>query len=129
MTKLIYLATILNQSTSPTCTNKTLAAKKTKVVELLEYNEAGENSAQLRRLLQLWGSRLPRKAQLAQMGDVESWDDILMSRLTVLTITNVERERELAHSILMSRLTVLTIPNAIQLTVTYTASNMATACL
>jgi hypothetical protein len=55
------------------------------VVELLEYNEAGENTEELRRLLQLWDSRLPRKTQL---GDVESWDAILMSRLTVLTIVN-----------------------------------------
>ena len=44
----------------------------------------------MRRLLQQWDSRLPRKAQL---GDVESWDAILMSRLTVLTIAN-EKDRE-----------------------------------
>jgi hypothetical protein len=83
------------------------------VVELLEYNEAAENTEQLRRLLQLWDSRLPRKAQL---GDVESWDAILMSRLTVLTIANekdreIKRDRERARAILMSRLTVLTIVN------------------
>jgi hypothetical protein len=34
-----------------------------------------------RQLMRLWGSRLPRKAQL---GDVESWDAILVSRLTLL---------------------------------------------
>ncbi len=67
------------------------------LVELLEYNEAGENTEQLRRLLQQWDSRLPRKAQL---GDVESWDAILMSRLTVLTTPNqrdAESERESAR--------------------------------
>ncbi len=83
------------------------------VVELLEYNEAGENTEELRRLLQLWDSRLPRKTQL---GDVESWDAILMSRLTVLTIPNEKdteskRDRESARAIFMSRLTVLTIVN------------------
>ena len=64
------------------------------MVEFFEYNEAGENTEDLRRLLQLWDSRLPRKTQL---GDVESWDAILMSRLTVLTILNLgDRERDSA---------------------------------
>jgi len=52
-----------------------------KMVELQEYSEAGEDVEKLRKLMKLWGSRLPHKAQL---DDVESWDSILVSRLTLL---------------------------------------------
>ena len=52
-----------------------------KVVELSEYNEASESVDKWRQLIQLWGTRLPSKAQL---GDVESWDAILVSRLMLL---------------------------------------------
>ena len=52
-----------------------------KVVELSEYNEASESVDKWRQLIRLWGTRLPSKAQL---GDVESWDAILVSRLMLL---------------------------------------------
>ena len=52
-----------------------------KVVELSEYNEASESVDKRRQLIRLWGTRLPSKAQL---GDVESWDAILVSRLMLL---------------------------------------------
>ena len=58
-----------------------------KVVELLEFNEAGDDLEKLQQLMKLWGSRLPRKSQL---GDIESWDSILVSRLTLLRGMSVD---------------------------------------
>ena len=63
-----------------------------KVVELLEYIETGDDLEKQRRLMRYWESRLPRKAQ---MGDVESWDTILLSRLALLQrISSDERLRD-----------------------------------
>jgi len=58
-----------------------------KVVELLEFNEAGDQVEKQLELVRLWGSRVPRKSQL---GDVESWDAILMSRLTLLRAMSID---------------------------------------
>ena len=58
-----------------------------KVVELSEYNEASDGVDKKRQLIRLWGTRLPSKAQL---GDIESWDAILVSRLTLLRAMSVD---------------------------------------
>ena len=50
------------------------------IVQILEYNEMGIDGKS-RQLMTLWGSRLPRKGQ---MGDAESWDAILVSRMVML---------------------------------------------
>jgi len=61
------------------------------MVELQEYSDAGEDEEKLKRLINVWGSRLPRKAQL---GDVDSWDSILVSRLTLLQRAGCEKVLE-----------------------------------
>ena len=50
------------------------------IVQILEYNEMSIDGKS-RQLMTLWGSRLPRKGQ---MGDAESWDAILISRMVML---------------------------------------------
>ena len=60
-----------------------------KVVELSEYNEASDGVDKKRQLIRLWGTRLPSKAQL---GDIESWDAILVSRLVLLRRMSISAE-------------------------------------
>jgi len=62
-----------------------------KMVELQEYSEAGEDVEKLRKLMKLWSGRLPRKTQ---SGDVESWDSILVSRLTLLRRVGCDKTLE-----------------------------------